>query len=116
MVRRILGFRQNLATIWLNLLSLVDIWSSNPRKILRAGSQSPKVIRIQVERRSFGGSLLRGCGLMNQSSQETQVERGARKPYSRPNLRRVGNFKDLTRTDSNTQYQIDTRTGSYQMS
>lgn len=53
---------------------------------------------------------------MNQSSQETQVERGARKPYSRPNLRRVGNFKDLTRTDSNTQYQIDTRTSSYQMS
>lgn len=40
----------------------------------------------------------------------------ARKTYVRPTLRRAGNFQELTRTNSNTQYQIDTVANTYAMS
>lgn len=53
---------------------------------------------------------------MKNNTQDAQIVNDSRKTYARPNLRRVGQFKDLTRTNSNTQYQIDIQAGTYGMS
>ena len=53
---------------------------------------------------------------METKTQKATTTSTARKTYVRPTLRCVGSFKDLTRTDSQTQYLQDIDTNAYGMS